>query len=85
MSSSLVFHGIFTHELRFCQIVIVFIILHVCTTLEIIIIKNYSLGNNKLAIVNTLKYLIAIKSDEQCINELSLYNVNYLIHTQSTD
>ena len=48
-------------------------------------INNHSFINNQLAIVNTLKDLIIIKSGEQCGNELSLNNVNYLIHTLSTD
>ena len=35
-------------------------------------IKNLSLSNNQLAIVNTLKDLIAIKSGEQYINQYTL-------------
>ena len=42
-------------------------------------IKNLCLGNNQLAIVNTLKNYIAIKSGEQYVNERSLNNVNFLV------
>ena len=42
--------------------------------------KNLNLSDNLLAIVNPLKIVIAIKSDEQHANELSLNNVNYLIN-----
>ena len=48
-------------------------------------INNKSFGNNQLAIVNTLKYLIDIIYCKQCINKLSLNNVNYFIHKKSTD
>ena len=46
--------------------------------------KNLSLSNNQLA-CKRIKNVIAIKSGEQYVNELSLNNVNYLMHTLSID
>ena len=47
------------------------------TTFHVKFVQN-NFCNNQLAIVNPLKDLFAIKSDEQYLNELSLNNVNYL-------